>query len=262
MPFFRTPGPTRGQLVYYAHVPKCGGSSIASYLKERFGTLAFHDNQYLTPPEPQRWTKSSPQHVDRATLDRLVPIEFFDHIFAIVRHPLARAISTYHFQLELERSIPENTRFGDWLKSLADADPNDPFRYDNHTRPMTDIVPEGAAVFYLEHGLDGLIPWFDQLTGTQDGPRAIVPENKRGDHVKKGAPKGRVSPSDSDLALLAEIYKADFDRFDYVVDQKTPTVDAPDIDAAFFAERDRALKAAQAPVARLRRKIRRRLEKL
>lgn len=261
MPFFRAPGPTQAQLVYYAHVPKCGGSSIASYLKERFGALAFHDNQYLTPPESQRWTKSSPQHVDRHTLERLVPIEFFDHIFAIVRHPMARAISTYHFQLELERSIPESTSFGDWLKSLREGLEETPFRYDNHTRPMTEIVPEGATMFYLEHGLDGLIPWFDQLTGNQDGPRAILPENKRGDHVK-GVSKARITPSDGDLALLAEIYKADFDRFDYVIDQKQPTSEAPKIDPAFLVERDRALKAAQAPVAKLRRKIKRRLERL
>lgn len=251
MPFFMA----QGRLVYYAHVPKCGGSSIASYIRERFGPLAFHLNRYLDIPPAQRWMKSSPQHVDSHTLERLIPLSFFSSIFTIVRHPVDRAISTYHFQHEVERSIPEEQGFEDWLQGLVNADGKDPFRYDNHVRPMAEIVPEGATVFHMEHGLDGLIPWFDALTGTQDGPRAILPENKRGDFRRPIG--GRVSPSPDAIALLTQLYKVDCDRFGYEIGRKQPLAAAPVIDAAFLAERDRALNAAQRPLRVLRRKLQR-----
>ncbi len=56
-----------------------------------------------------------------------------------------------------------------------------PFLYDNHLRPMNEMVPEGAKLFYLEHGLDALVPWFDEVTGGKAGPRAVPHTNKRGD---------------------------------------------------------------------------------
>lgn len=255
MPFFRID--TR--LVYYAHVPKCGGSSVANYLRDRFGTLGFSDKGFLKRPEGMRWTKSSPQHVDAETLERLIPHDFFDEIFTIVRHPVGRAVSTYHFQLEVEKSIPAGTSFHDWLSGLRDTLRDQPFAYDNHTRPMSDIVPEGAQVFYLEHGLDALVPWFDGLTGRADGPRAFLPENTRGAHVRgTGA---QVRPDGRDLALIAEIYAADFARFAYRPDQKAPTIPAPALSADTLAARDRALASAAHPVNRLRRRIERRMQR-
>jgi hypothetical protein len=256
MPFFQV----NQSLIYYAHVPKCGGSSIANYIRERFGPLAFHDNIYNRQPEAQRWTASSPQHVDAVTLERLIPLSFFAGIFTIVRHPLGRAVSTYHFQLELERSIPQGTSFTDWLKMLETQHAQSPFIYDNHTRPMSDIVPEGATVFHMEHGLDALVPWFDALAGQGDGPRAIVPENVRGEHVKVTGT--RVTPSDTDIDLIAQIYAADFKRFGYVPGDKTPTAAAPEITPDFIATRDRALAAAARPAARLRRKVMRKIWRL
>lgn len=255
MPFFTA----NGSFVYYAHVPKCGGSSIASYIRDRFGRLGFHDNRYLALPEAARWTKSSPQHIDRDTLERLIPAAFFSAVFTIVRHPVERAISTYHFQLELERSIPEGQSFTDWLRAVAQPDPAQAFRYDNHVRPMTELVPETATVFYMEHGLDALVPWFDAIAGDSLGPRAILPENKRGEHVRTAS--ARVTPSPADIALLAEIYRDDFRRFGYLPDRKAPQVAAPQIDAKFIAEHDKYLKAAHAPVARLKRKLMRKLSR-
>ena len=69
MPIFRI-GDT---LHYYAHVPKCGGSSVEAYLRTRFGSLAFLNTRYLDLPEQARWTRSSPQHMALADLHRLIP---------------------------------------------------------------------------------------------------------------------------------------------------------------------------------------------
>lgn len=214
MPFFKT----AGKLVFYAHVPKCGGSSVTGYMRRRFGQIAFNDKQYLLQPEAQRWTRTSPQHVDAQTLARLIPLDFFDACFTIVRHPVARAISTYHFQQEVEGQVAAGLGFSDWLAGLPALLKAEPFAADNHIRPMSQIVPPGATVFHLEHGLDPLVAWFDDLTGNTDGPRSFEERNKRGDYA---TPTGRkAEPTPEDLALIARIYAADFARFGY--DPATP----------------------------------------
>ena len=68
MPFFRL----RQQLVYFAHVPKCAGSSVEVYLQRRFGALAFRDQAHYKDAGT-RWTRTSPQHVTVAALPRLSP---------------------------------------------------------------------------------------------------------------------------------------------------------------------------------------------
>lgn len=254
MPFFRS----GDMLIYYAHVPKCGGSSISSYLRDRFGQIAFQNNRYLDLPVEQRWTQSSPQHVDTLSLKALIPLTMFDGIFTIVRHPVARAVSTYHFQLEVEGTVPVEVSFSDWLEKLEVKHENSPFFYDNHIRPMTDIVPEGATVFHMEHGLDSLIPWLDLLTAKTTGPRAILPENSRGAHVKTTT--ARVEPSRGDVDRIAILYAADFKRFGYDPYQPLPLASAPVLDADFLAARNNALVAAKRPIARLQRKIRQRLK--
>jgi len=256
MPIFRT----GRDLVYYAHVPKCGGSSIATYLLDRFGALAFHDDAFLLKPTEQRWTASSPQHVDAKTLERLIPLSFFDAIFTIVRHPVGRAVSTYHFQLEVERSIPEGTGFTQWLDGIEAKRAARPFLHDNHVRPMSELVPSGATVFYMEHGLNALIPWLDALTGTTAGPRAIVPENVRGAFVKTAS--ARIKPSQTDLAMIAEIYAEDFRRFGYVPANEMPDAPPPKTSPDFMAARDRALAKATSPVGQLKRKLRRKIRRL
>lgn len=270
MPFFRIAPDGSvpaggGRLVYYAHVPKCGGSAVATYIAERFGPPAFHDNRHLSVPEPQRWSRTSPQHIDAGTLERLIPLDYFDAIFAVVRHPVARIVSTYHFQREVEGTIPEGMGFSDWLALLDPNPAGTPFAYDNHIRPMDDIVPQGAAVFHLEHGLDALVPWFDHVAGRADGPRAILPENTRGAYVK-GAGSAPASPpatpTPADLARIATLYAADFARFGYEPASRAPKAPPPAMTPEALAARDRALAAARAPLARTLRGLGRRLRRL
>jgi hypothetical protein len=224
------------KLIFYAHVPKCGGSTVQDFLRGRFGQIAFEDRRHNMHPVTQRWSKTSPQHIDRASLSRLFPDGFFDSSFTIVRHPVSRVISCYHFQMEVEQTISKLTSFNDWLLDLAEGFEEDPFQFDNHVRPMDEIVPPGAKVFHLEHSLDGLVPYFDEVTGNKDGPRLIGHANKRGEFAK--ASSGKVEPTKQDLDLISSIYGKDFDRFGYVLDRKEPLADKPHIPAEYAAERD------------------------
>jgi hypothetical protein len=254
MPIFKA----SDKLIYYAHVPKCGGSAVAWYLKNRFGDIAFSDTQQTRHDPASLWSKTSPQHIDTQSLSRLFPDGFFDAVFTIVRHPVPRLISAYHFQLEVEKRISEQVQFSEWLEDITEMRRDDPFLYDNHVRPMAEIVPEGAKVFHMEHGLDGLILWCDQITGSKAEPRAIPQVNKRGEY--SGSKTVRARPTPADLERIAEIYAEDFTRFGYTPeDTRSTTVPAPVLDAVFTAERDAALKVLNNPITKLKSKINARL---
>ena len=253
---------TNRKLIYYAHVPKCGGSAVSWFLRKRFASVAFNDNDFTARPDLSRWSKTSPQHLDAENMARLFPEDFFDACFTIVRHPVARLVSAYYFQMEVEQKISRQVDFSTWLEDIVDALAENPFVYDNHVRAMSDIAPEGAQVFYMEHGLDALIPWFDDLTGNQNGPRAIREVNKRGKTRKSTDGLAKAEPTERDLSLIAEVYASDFERFSYVVDDREPKVPAPKLPQTFVAERDAALEEMarnNTPLKTYARKIRRNL---
>lgn len=256
MPIFKA----GSKLIYYAHVPKCGGSAVEEYLTDRFGGHgAFQNTQYTSRPEKLRWTKTSPQHIDVEALGLLFPADFFDASFAIVRHPVSRLVSAYHFQLEVEGTVPETTGFSEWLHDLPDRIGENPFAFDNHIRPMAEIVPEGAQIFYLEHGLDAMVPWLDHVTGQKVGMRAVPHTNKQGEYVKGGAAKPKAKPTDADLATIAKMYAEDFRRFAYELTARQPTVAAPEMTPEQLAERDAQRQVSQTPLYRLKAKLRKAL---
>ncbi|WP_172300489.1 sulfotransferase family 2 domain-containing protein [Pseudoruegeria sp. HB172150] len=248
------------KLVYFAHVPKCAGSSIENYLRERFGRLALLDRQHLSRPPSDRWSCTSPQHIDWVSLMRMFPEDFFSEVFTVVRHPVGRAVSAYRFQSEVEGTVTEGMSFADWLRDVAAQRSVDPHRFDNHSRPQTEFLPpEGTlpcTVFHLEHGLDAVIPYLDELAGDQGGPRAMG-------HVlqAKEPTSGPLTPTTEEIALIAEIYAADFARFGYVPDSKKPLAPAPDLSPEFAASNAAARARARRPVNRLASRVRTKVRK-
>ncbi len=209
MPVFRI----GDKLHYYAHVPKCGGSSVEAYLKARFGALAFLDTRFLDVPEARRWTKSSPQHLPFDAFTRLIPADWLASSFAVVRHPVKRLVSAFQYQVEVEGTVSALWSIDEWFDDWLGRAETEPFLYDNHLCPQSAIVPADATVFRLEDGLDKIVPHLDALAGNTDGPRAIPAENVR----KKGmSPDAeRLKPSAETLARVAAFYAEDFARFGY-----------------------------------------------
>jgi hypothetical protein len=248
------------KLVYFAHIPKCAGSSVEDYLQDRFGQLALLDRKYLSVEPELRWSNTSPQHLEWAALMRLFPKDFFSDIFTVVRHPLDRAVSAYRFQSEIERTVSPGTSFADWLQTEAGLWPTAPHRQDNHSRPQVDFIPPvggpDCTVFHLEHGLDALIPYFDSLAGTETSPRAM------GHSLKAGKPKNAAFvPDASDRALVAKIYAADFARFGYTPEDCMPKSNARELTPDFIAENVAARVKINQTLYRFADRVRRRVQK-
>lgn len=203
-------------LHYFAHVPKCGGASVEVYLRERFGPIAFANSQYLNTPETLRWTRSSPQHVDWEALTLLLPTSWIKSSFAVVRHPVARLRSAFDYQLNGEKTVPEGTNLNDWFLDWVAQRDKLPFRYDNHLRPASDLVPRDATIFRLEDGLDPIVNHLDRLAGNSHGPRQMPHENKSrgGKHYTTAQ-----SPLRNEiLDVIEKVYAKDFKRFGYTCD--------------------------------------------
>lgn len=160
MPFFKH----SGKLIYFAHVPKCAGTSIENYLVTRYGPAAFLDRK-LTPGNKHNWCRTSPQHLSVEQLDRLFPEGFFDAGFAFVRDPLARVRSAFHFHQTKRKKIPAEESFEEWLPRIAEFDKFAHARFDDHFRPQGWFVPQWCKIFRLEDGFDDFIPWLDEWSG-------------------------------------------------------------------------------------------------
>jgi len=209
MPLFRI----GDKLHYFAHVPKCAGSSVEMYLMSRFGKLAFVDTRYLERAAPLRWSRSSPQHIALEDFQRLIPQEWIASSFAVVRHPLSRLVSAFRFQVEVERSIASNWTIDQWFDDWLEKSATDPFLFDGHLRPQADLIAKDTTIFHLENGLDAIVPHLDALAGSQDGPRTVAAHNIRKPAHSPGVLQDKPSPNT--LERIAAYYAEDYRRFGY-----------------------------------------------
>lgn len=191
-----------GKRIFFAHVPKTGGSSLEIYLVQRFGK-----------PLALRWRDKaskrgiiSPSH--HLSADDLLDVleHDLDAHFAVVRNPLSRTISQYKFQSGHGNSIPSRFGFSTWLRIILRCVELDPRVYRNHIRPQTEMIPEGSEVFRMEDGFAPVIEWLDGVTGTTS-------DLEVGHHLKSVSKP--VEMYRSDVELIHKYYGADYDRFGY-----------------------------------------------
>lgn len=202
------------KLVYFAHIPKCAGTAIEDYLQDRFGKLAFVDRRYKKLQTP--WTRSSPQHVTWKDLRRLFPPGFFNGSFAVVRHPVTRLRSVFHWQRDWEGTIPADTTFEAFVDRVAQMRRGASYDHDNHLRPMHQFIGLNTQVFRLEDGLAPVVDWLDKLAGSPDGAREIPRRNETVHRVEDRGHRYAPAPvSDATHARIATLYADDFARFGY-----------------------------------------------
>ncbi len=209
MPLFRH----NGALYHFAHVPKAGGQSVTRYLQQRFGPLAFLDNEHGLQPPATRWTRASPQHVPWKNLRRLVPASWIAGSFAVVRHPVARFASAYNFLSVRARALPAGLSPEAWFEEYIALRRRLPFFNDGHLLAQCEIVPPEAAVFRFEDGLQALVPFLDRLAGDRAGPREIPHVNAA---LRPESAGFEARPLGAAFVRKLEIhYSEDFARFGY-----------------------------------------------
>lgn len=204
------------RLIWFAHCPKAGGTSVERVLVDCFGDAVGHlswgwDLWWRSGGWRRADPPNSPQHLIWEDAERALPGPP-DVVFALVRDPVARMISECRYQ----RSARRGTRAGRWLAHLPfpiwlrlmlRLARLNPYAFDNHLRPQCDFIPEGAAIFRLEDGLEQVGAWMAEHIGCPPLP-ATFPHRLSG---RGTAP--RIDPRDR--ALIARTFAADYARFGY-----------------------------------------------
>jgi len=206
------------RLIYFAHCPKAGGTSVEKFMVTRWGDRVgmlgwgwdrtwFGQGGERTPGPP-----CSPQHYTWRDAKTRLPCAP-DAVFALVRDPVARMVSEYRYQRTERRAgrlwpLLRRLDFSTWLHLMAAVQARNPYAFDNHFRPQSDFVPEGAAVFRLEDGLGAVGEWLCAQAG--EPPPPDMPHD-----LKSPQGRERVVPNRADLALILHWYDEDYCRFGY-----------------------------------------------
>lgn len=193
----------QGKTVFFAHVPKTGGTSVQDYLIRRFGALSMLGRQSQKGPRGTSLINSA-QHLSAQDLEEILPADL-NWTFAVVRDPIDRALSEYRFQRGSSRV--SNFGFSTWLRIMIFAARCEPRIYDNHIRPQADLLPPGTEVFHLEDGLDEIILRLDEIFNEKT-PDLNIP------HLLKST-NSPIAISREDVALISNFYHADYVRFGY-----------------------------------------------
>lgn len=197
MPLFRFDN----AMVLFIHVPKTGGTSIEQALTDMGGCPAL-----LLETAAPDYSRSTPQHMPADILERFVPAEFYDLHFAVTRDPRDRMISEYRMrQSARQRRGQPALSFADWVDLAFTRYGQNPYAFDNHIRPQSDLIPEGTPVFRFEDGLDAPL----RMVTDRLGRAPVKPP-----HLRRGA-AGPVEVLPETAARLAAFYRADYDRFGY-----------------------------------------------
>ena len=212
------------KIFYFAHVPKCGGSNVEVALMNSGVKLSFIDRQYWKKA-PDKWGRSSPQHILSKQFYYLFDDKLFDEIFCVVRDPVNRFLSAYNHN---RKRIGRNVSFDKFIKSIEKRKDYHSLKYDNHFVPASRIVPNNSKIFYLEDGLDSISYWLKEITDT-DIDLSFDNRNTRDYNVHKSKKKINVffkknffpqSPTLSDIGeseinRIKSLYQEDYERFDF-----------------------------------------------
>ena len=205
----------RERMIHFAHVPKCAGTSVTTYLKNVSDSISFVDPRHFTHDKSTLWNKSSPQHIDGLSLSRLFPQRnFFNGWFAVVRNPIDRFISAFNFQITVAKSISGEADINDFAKSLNYQTITTTGFFDNHFMPMTHFFLPNTnyTVVKVENGLHHLTSWFENEILGYRTEFLIEGDTDTQNNLLN---KEKYSLLEDTVLHLKEIYSNDYKAFDY-----------------------------------------------
>lgn len=202
------------RLIWFAHCPKAGGTSLERVMVDTWGDRVGHlfwgwDMWFRRGGWRAARPPCSPQHLTWEDAGRVLP-RAPDLVFAVVRDPVARMASEHRWQRRGRRATPLGRAiawlpFSLWLRLMLAMRERHAYAFDNHLRPQADFVPEMAAVFRLEEGLDAPLSWLARASGSAHLVRA--------EHLLRSGAGRKIEAADR--ALIGAAFAEDYRRFGY-----------------------------------------------
>lgn len=202
MPLYRY----KAKMALFVHIPKTGGSTVEEVLKDAGAHQALKYHKRLG------YSNSTPQHMQWDVLRHWIPKDFYSFAFAMVRHPVARIVSEYHWRTRIsKRTLPA---FDPWVNKHFDLFVEQPYILDNHIRPQAEFVGPPVRIFRLEDGLEPPIRAAFEHLQLGGGTPAIH-------HARKSeAETLEVTPAT--LARIKTFYAGDYETFGYDLEAPLP----------------------------------------
>lgn len=168
-------------VIFFAHIPKTGGSSIEAYLRQK-GELSLFGEPKIDGVHLQ--------HLTREQVSGLATSPTFDHSFAIVRSPVARIVSEFIWRSAPLKPLQRMARplsgatarrikvsgkkrsltFAEWVPLVLAEVREMPNLRDNHMRAQIDFLAKGDKLFVFEQGLGPVFRWIDGVTDNKPSP--------------------------------------------------------------------------------------------
>ncbi|SDY56398.1 sulfotransferase family 2 domain-containing protein [Citreimonas salinaria] len=174
----------RQTVLFFAHIPKTGGSSVEAYLRQK-GDLSLFGEPKVSGIHRQ--------HLTRDQVAAIPGLPVFDYRFAVVREPVSRMVSEFLWRSEplkplqwLARPLARaearrikvrgrkrSLTFAEWVPLALEEACEFPGMRDNHMRAQVDFLAAGDRLFAFEKGLQPVFRWIDYAT---DGAPSETPE--------------------------------------------------------------------------------------
>ncbi|KIC18761.1 MULTISPECIES: sulfotransferase family 2 domain-containing protein [unclassified Leisingera] len=196
MPLYRN----GDKVILFVHIPKTGGSTVEEVLKAAGAPQALKYHKRLG------YSNATPQHMHWEVIRHWIPQVFYDYAFAVVRHPLARLVSEYHWRKAIteNRELPD---FDTWANRQMNRYPKDNYILDNHIRPQSEFLGPKVEAFRLEDGLDHAVHTGLEWLG--------LPVDDVKIHHARKSERSPQTVSQKTLERAKAFYAADFERFGY-----------------------------------------------
>ncbi|KZY44012.1 hypothetical protein A3731_10715 [Roseovarius sp. HI0049] len=210
------------KLVFYAHVPKTGGT----YVEDLFVANGYTKRFWTSSPK-RDGLKVSYQHFERQRYETCLQFKSIDYAFITVRHPIDRLLSEY-------RNSGKDQDVARWVVKVRNALTRDPCFLDNHFQPQIAFYRPPMQIFRQEARFNE--QWARELSADHElGFETFTTKAKRDTRAKERTLS--YAEACAVVQFCLEYYRRDFEVFGYDV-MTARTLQELDEDTKLRIEKD------------------------